>query len=66
MICPITDRECRTNGCGTKCYKKDSLGQANYNIKPCDNCEPISGFYLGTSCPKCNRPFRSVHTGGER
>lgn len=26
----------------------------------CNNCEPISGFYLGTTCPKCNRPFRSV------
>ena len=22
-------------------------------------CEPISeGFYLGTSCPKCKKPFR--------
>lgn len=26
MICPVTDRECRTNGCGEKCYKRDSLG----------------------------------------
>jgi ribosomal protein L37AE/L43A len=26
----------------------------------CDNCEPVSGFYLGMTCPKCNRPFRSV------
>jgi hypothetical protein len=26
----------------------------------CDNCEPVSGFYLGTTCPKCNKPFRSV------
>ena len=26
----------------------------------CDNCESVSGFYLGTTCPKCNRPFRSV------
>ena len=26
----------------------------------CDNCEPVSGFYLGTTCQKCNRPFRSV------
>jgi len=25
--------------------------------EPC--CEPISeGFYLGTTCPKCNKPFR--------
>lgn len=26
MICPITNDWCRTNGCGEKCYKKDSLG----------------------------------------
>ena len=26
----------------------------------CDNCKPVLGFYLGTTCPKCNRPFRSV------
>lgn len=26
MICPITDKPCRTNGCGDKCYKRDSLG----------------------------------------
>lgn len=26
----------------------------------CDVCEPASGFYLGTSCPKCHRPFRST------
>lgn len=26
----------------------------------CDNCEPVSEFYLGMTCPKCNRPFRSV------
>lgn len=28
-------------------------------IVPC--CEPIGeGFFLGTSCPKCKRPFRQV------
>ena len=26
----------------------------------CDNCEPVSGLYFGTTCQKCNRPFRSV------
>ena len=26
MICPITNDWCRTNGCGEKCYKRDSLG----------------------------------------
>jgi hypothetical protein len=23
-------------------------------------CQDVSGFYLGTTCPKCNTPFRSV------
>jgi hypothetical protein len=23
-------------------------------------CQDTSGFYLGTTCPKCNKPFRSV------
>lgn len=23
-------------------------------------CSPCEGFYLGTTCPKCNKPFRSV------
>lgn len=26
----------------------------------CDNCEPVSGLYLGITCPKCNRPFRKL------
>jgi hypothetical protein len=26
----------------------------------CDGCEDIAGFYLGTTCPKCSRPFRQV------
>lgn len=25
-ICPVTDQPCTTNGCGEKCFKKDSLG----------------------------------------
>ena len=25
MICPVTDKPCKTNGCGDKCYKRDSL-----------------------------------------
>lgn len=29
MICPITNRECKTNGCGEKCYKKDTLDSKN-------------------------------------
>jgi hypothetical protein len=23
-------------------------------------CQEVSGGYLGTTCPKCNKPFRSV------
>ena len=26
----------------------------------CDNCKDVTGFYLGTTCPKCNKPFRVV------
>ena len=36
------------------------LGIADVTESVCDNCEPVSGFYLGTTCQKCNRPFRSV------
>lgn len=24
-------------------------------------CSPLDDFYLGTTCPKCNKPFRSVN-----
>ena len=26
----------------------------------CDHCYETEGFYLGISCPECNRPFRSL------
>lgn len=26
----------------------------------CDKCYDTDGFYLGTTCPKCKEPFRSV------
>ena len=26
----------------------------------CNKCYGTDGFYLGTTCPKCNKPFRSV------
>lgn len=26
----------------------------------CDACKPRDGFYLGTCCPECNRPFRQL------
>ena len=28
----------------------------------CDNCSPAIGYYLGTTCPKCSQPFRSVRS----
>lgn len=30
MICPVTARPCRTNGCGPKCYKRDTLDNPEY------------------------------------
>ena len=30
------------------------------DVIDCDNCFDVDGTYLGTTCPKCNRPFRSV------
>lgn len=24
-------------------------------------CSPTEGFYLGMTCPTCNKPFRMVH-----
>lgn len=26
----------------------------------CDNCTPTPDFYLGMTCPKCQKPFRVV------
>ena len=26
----------------------------------CDKCYDTGNFYLGTACPNCNRPFRSI------
>ena len=40
--------------------RKPALSMSGVTESVCDNCEPISGFYLGMTCPKCNRPFRSV------
>ena len=30
------------------------------NIYECKNCQKVTGFYLGMTCPKCNKPFRSI------
>jgi hypothetical protein len=29
-------------------------------VAVCDNCKDVTGFYLGTTCQKCNRPFRDI------
>ena len=36
------------------------LSQHGVNESVCDNCQDVQGMYLGMTCPKCNRPFRSV------
>jgi len=38
----------------------EQLGNGGSAKSVCDGCEDIAGFYLGTTCPKCNRPFRQV------
>jgi hypothetical protein len=38
----------------------EPLGNSAAGKGVCDGCEDIAGFYLGTACPKCNRPFRQV------
>jgi hypothetical protein len=38
----------------------EQLGNEVSAKSVCDGCKDIAGFYLGTTCPKCNRPFRSV------
>ncbi len=45
---------------------RNSRLQVEYEIiipseEPKDKCcEDVNGFYLGTTCPKCNKPFRSI------
>ena len=34
------------------------MGEAEQLV--CDKCYDTDGFYLGTTCPKCKQPFRSV------
>ena len=36
------------------------IGKFNIREQSCDKCYDTGNFYLGTTCPKCNRPFRSV------
>ena len=38
----------------TPCY----VGEAELLV--CDNCTDVESYYLGTVCPKCSKPFRSV------
>lgn len=45
IICPVTDKPCRTNGCGEKCYKRDTLDNPkpkpiiSYNAKTGDKSD---------------------------
>lgn len=38
----------------------EELNQPDVGKVVCDNCRDVQGMYLGTTCPKCNRCFRSV------
>ena len=35
-----------------------AVGKERMAWGECSWCEPANGFYLGTTCPKCQRPFR--------
>lgn len=37
------------------------MGQMKELVEPETCCKEVDGFYLGTVCPKCNKPFRSVN-----
>ncbi len=56
MICPITNRPCTTNGCGDKCYKKDSLG---YSAMP--NMQTIR-----TIADMFNQPTRTMSNNANK
>ena len=47
---------------GKTCVAIEAIkcGLSNVTESVCDNCKPVTGFYLGKTCPKCNRPFRSI------
>ena len=34
--------------------------ESNSEQLVCNNCFDTGGFYLGTTCPKCKQPFRSL------
>jgi uncharacterized protein YlaI len=37
-----------------------TLSQTAVTTSVCDNCQDVTGFYLGMTCTKCKRPFRAV------
>lgn len=39
---------------------KKNKETSNINKTDCKYCKPVSGFYLGMTCPKCNKPFRMI------
>lgn len=57
------DEQIRKDGrcsCLTNTPQTLQLPQPDVITSVCDNCKDVTGFYLGTTCPKCNRPFRVV------
>lgn len=57
------DEQTRKDGrcsCLTNTHQALQLLQPDVITSVCDNCKDVTGFYLGTTCPKCNRPFRVV------
>lgn len=41
-------------------YLENKNQQSGGITSVCDNCKDVTGFYLGMTCEKCNRPFRTV------
>lgn len=44
----------------TNTHQALQLLQSRVIESVCDDCKNVTGFYLGTTCSKCNRPFRDV------
>lgn len=72
MICPITNNYCRTNGCGEKCYKRDSLGYStapqhdaklpvSESVCVCKHPVRVAGDrLLEPYCGKCFKDFKQT------
>lgn len=42
-------------------YRELALRQPSVVWRSEQCCSPTDGFYLGMTCPTCNKPFRMVH-----